>query len=171
MLYLVESMMDPDEFGVRYTSDPIPTIRSLRRTFPGGWAIVPEAFGGSANTEFEVLTGMSMCFLSQGSLAYRQYLRHPIPSLPRALKEAGYRGTAIQVDPKYFFARENAYHLLGFDDVRWLDESPGIQRATRNSWPSDAAVVDAILDVSRQAEPFFIFAFPASTHAPYNQET
>ena len=55
--------MDPYDFGVRYTSDPIPTIRSLRSSFPGGWVIVPEEFGGSVNTEFEVLTGMSMCFL------------------------------------------------------------------------------------------------------------
>ena len=171
VLYLVESMMDPDDFGVRYTSDPMPTMRSLRRTSPGGWAIVPEAFSGSVNTEFEVLTGMSMCFLAKGSLAYRQYLRRPIPSLPKALKDVGYRATAIQADPKYFFAREKAYDLLGFDDVRWVSEVPGIQRDGRNSWPSDAAVVDAILEVSRQAEPFFIFAFPASTHAPYNQGT
>ncbi len=171
VLYLVESMMDPDDFGVRYTSDPIPTMRSLRRTSHGGWAIVPEAFGGSVNTEFEVLTGMSMCFLPERSLPYRQYLRRPIPSLPRALKDVGYRATAIQADPKYFFAREKAYDLLGFDDVRWLNEAPGIQRAVRGSSPSDAAIVDAILEVSRQAEPFFIFAFPASTHAPYNQGT
>ena len=61
--------------------------------------------------------------------------------------------------------------LLGFDDVRWVSEAPGIQRDVRNSWPSDTAIVDAILEVSRQAEPFFIFAFPASTHAPYNQGT
>lgn len=171
VLYLVESMIDPDDFGVRYTSDPIPTIRSLRRTFSGGIVIAPEAFGGSANTEFEILTGMSMCFLPQWSVAYRQYLRHPIPSLPSALKRAGYRATAIQADPKFFFARERAYDWLGFDEVRWLDDVPGIQRAAHGSSPSDAAVVDAIIEVSRRAEPFFIFAFPSSTHAPYNQGT
>ena len=171
VLYMVESMMDPDDFGVRYTSDPIPTIRSLRGTFPGGWAIVPEAFSGSVATEFEVLTGMSMCFLPEFSHAYRQYLRHPIPSLPRVLKGAGYRATAIVADPKYFFARERAYDMLGFDDVSWLNEAAGIERAARGSWPSDAAIVDAIIEISRQPRPFFVFAFPSSTHSPYTEGT
>ena len=171
VLYMVESMMDPYDFGVRYTSDPIPTMRSLRGTFPGGWAIVPEAFGGSVSTEFEVLTGMSMCFLPELSLAFRQYLRHPIPSLPRALKESGYRTTAVVADPKYFFTRERAYDMLGFDDVRWLYEAAGIERAARDPSPADAAIVDAIIEISRQPGPLFVFAFPASTHAPYTHGT
>ena len=72
-------------------------------------------------------------------------------------------------DPKYFFTRERAYDLLGFDEVRWLNETAGIERTARDSSPSDAASVDAIIEISRQARPFFAFAFPASTHAPYTQ--
>ena len=171
IIYLVESLMDPNDLGLHYTSDPIPTIRALRRFFPGGYAIVPEEFGGSANTEFEVLTGMAMCFLPRWSLPYRQYLRRPIPSLPTLLRRLGYTATAVQPDPKYFFNRERAYRLLAFDNVIWLDNLPGVERAAGNNWPSDNAVVDAVIRATQQSEPAFIFAFPASTHSPYSQGT
>ena len=171
IVYLVESLMDPDDLGLRYTSDPIPTIRALRKTYPSGYVIVPEEFGGSANTEFEVLTGMTTCFLPRWSLPYRQYLRRPIPSLPMLLRQLGYTTTAVQPDPKYFFNRERAYRLLGFANVVWLDELSGVERAAGSTWPSDRAVVDAVILASKGLQPSFIFAFPSSTHSPYNRGT
>ena len=168
IVYLVESLMDPADLGVKYTSDPIPTVRALRRAQVGGYGIVPEEFGGSANTEFEALTGMTTSFLPEGSVAYRLYLRQPIPSLPRALASLGYATTAIQADPKHFYNRERAYDLLGFDSVVWLGDDPSVERDPRGWWPSDRALVDAVIRTSRAAHPFFVFAFPSSTHFPYN---
>jgi arylsulfatase A-like enzyme len=159
--------MDPDDLGLHYTSDPIPNIRALRKAHISGYGIVPERFGGSANTEFEVLTGMTMSFLPEGSLPYRQYLRHPIPSLPRALRSLGYTTIAIQADPKDYFDRERVYDLLGFDRVVWLNEVPGVERG-RGGWPSDKAVVEAVIQASQGAQPVFAFAFPSSTHSPYS---
>jgi len=129
---------------------------------------VPERFGGSANTEFEVLTGMAMAYLPDGSLPFRQYIRHPIPSLPRLLGELGYSTTAIQADAKYYYNREQAYDLLGFENVVWLNDSAGAERAARPGWPSDRAVVNAVIDATRGHRPFYVFAFPSSTHSPYN---
>lgn len=71
IIYLVESLMDPDDLGLRFTSDPIPNIRALRRTHGVSYGITPEQFGGSANTEFEALTGMSMALLPTGSVPYK----------------------------------------------------------------------------------------------------
>ena len=171
IVYLIESLMDPDDLGLRYTSDPIPTIRALAKTNPSGYVIVPEEFGGSANTEFEVLTGMTTCFLPRWSLPYRQYLRRPIPALPMLFRQWGYRTTAVQPDPKYFFNRERAYRLLGFGNVVWLDEFPDVERAAGSTWPSDRAVADAVILASQGLQPAFIFAFPSSTHSPYNRGT
>jgi hypothetical protein len=168
IIYLVESLMDPTDLGIRYTSDPIPNLRALRARHASGYGIVPGRFGGSANTEFEVLTGMASSFLPEGSVPYRQYVRQPIPSLPRALRGLGYATIAVQADPKYYYNRERVYDLLGFDRVMWLRKAPGVERAARGDWPSDQAVVRAIIQASQVAQPFFIFAFPSSTHGPYN---
>jgi len=113
IIYLVESFMDPDDLGFRLTSDPIPNIRALRQTHGVSYAIVPGQFGGSANTEFEVLTGMTMAFLPGGSVPYKRYLWRPIPSLARVLRDIGYSTVAIQADPKFYFRRERAYDVLG----------------------------------------------------------
>jgi hypothetical protein len=171
VLYMIESFMDPDDLGLHYTSDPIPNVRALRRANIGGYGIVPEDFGGSANSEFEALTGMATSFLPEGSVAYRLYLRHPVPSLPRALGALGYETTAVQADPKYFYGRETVYRLLGFDRVAWLREAAGVERAPRGWWPSDKAVVQAVIQASQGARPFFVFAFPSSTHSPYDRGT
>src|SRR5262249_14567303 len=168
IVYMVESFMDPDDLGLHYTSDPIANIRALRKAHISGYGIVPERFGGSANTEFEALTGMTRSFLPEGSLPYRQYLRRPVPSLPRALRSFGYTTIAIQADPKYYYDRERVYGLLGFDRVVWLHEAPGVERAPRGRWPSDKAVVEAVIQASQGTQPFFAFAFPSSTHSPYN---
>ena len=167
VVYVVESLVDPYDLAWRYTADPMPTVRALRDTATGGYGIVPDRFGGSASTEFEALTGMTRAFLPEGSVPYRQYLRRPVPSLPETLHRLGYRTTAVQADPKYYYDRERAYGLLGFDRVVWLDETPGVERAIRGHWVSDTAVVDAVIRASRDASPFFVFAFPTSTHSPY----
>jgi hypothetical protein len=168
ILYLVESFMDPQDLGLQYSTDPLPNLRALQSTHSGGHAIVPEEFGGSANTEFELLTGMSTAFLPVGSLPYRQYLKHAIPSLPLTLGKAGYATTAIQADHRYYYDRERVYRLFDFTRVLWLREVPDVERAPRGGWPSDDAAVKAIVQASRGAHPFFIFAFPSSTHSPYN---
>jgi Sulfatase len=167
IIYMIESFMDPDDLRVRFTSDPIPNIRALSRSHIGGHAVVPEEFGGSANTEFEALTGMATSFLPGGSVAYRQYLSRPIPSLPSTLRGLGYTTSAVQADPKHFYSRERAYRLLGFDRVVWLGDDPDVERDPRGWWPTDRAVVDAVIEASRHHRPFFVFAFPSSTHFPY----
>jgi hypothetical protein len=168
IIYLVESFMDPADLRLQFTSEPIPHFRSLRRTSSGGYAIVPERFGGSANTEFELLTGMSRSFLPEGSLPYRQYLRDGAASLPCVLKRLGYVTIALQADPKYYYDRPRVYNLLCFDEVFWLHDTPGVERSPRGGWPTDRAVVDRLLRESRRTRPFFAFVFPSSTHSPYN---
>jgi phosphoglycerol transferase MdoB-like AlkP superfamily enzyme len=40
----------------------------------------------------------------------------------------------------------------------------------RRRGPSDEAVVDTIISLSNEATPFFVFAFPNSTHSPYEED-
>ncbi|HKH91997.1 MAG TPA: LTA synthase family protein [Gemmatimonadaceae bacterium] len=171
VIYLVESLMDPNDLGLRFTSEPMPNLRALQREQVGGYGIVPETFGGSANGEFEVLSGMTTSFLPTRSLAYRQYVRHPIDALPRTLRDMGYASIAVTAGPRYYYDRERVYPLLGFERTDWLFGAPGIARGDRGNWPPDDAVVDAVIKASEQKRPFFVFAFPASSHAPYDYGT
>jgi hypothetical protein len=168
VLYLVESLMDPNDLGMRFTSEPMPNMRQLGAEQVHGRAIVPREYGGSGNTEFEILTGMTNAFLPAGSIPYRQYVRGPLGALPRVLRDRGYATTSVQADPRYYYDRERVYPLLGFDQSLWLHDEPVRDRAPRGWWPSDNSIVDAVIEASERSRPFFVFAFPSSTHSPYN---
>ncbi len=168
IVYLIESFMDPRDLGFPFTSDPIPTVRALSGTHPSGYAIVPGAFGGSGNTEFELLTGMSMFFMPSRSIPYKQYLKREIPSLPCFLRTRGYRTAAIYADPSTFYNRLEACRYLCFDEIAWLHADPTVARDATGVWPSDDALVDRIIDTAQEGTPFFVFAFPSSTHHPYS---
>jgi hypothetical protein len=169
VLYLVESLMDPNDLGMRFTSEPMPNMRRLGAEQVHGRAIVPREYGGSGNTEFEILTGMTNAFLPTGSIPYRQYVRGPLGALPRVLNDLGYATTSVQADPRYYYDRERVYPLLGFDRSLWLHDEPVKDPAPRGWWPSDNSIVDAVIEESERSRPFFVFAFPSSTHSPYDE--
>lgn len=168
IIYMLESFIDPENLGWHYTVDPLPEFHLLEKVSINGHAYVPEEYGASATTEFEVLTGMSTIFYPYRTLPYRQLVLNQIPSLPKFLKNHGYRTIAVQADPKNFYNREKAYSLMGFDEVVWLNENPNVERAAQGVWVSDRAIVESVIRASEQSHPFFIFAFPSSTHSPYH---
>lgn len=171
VIYLVESLMDPNDLGLHYTAEPMPNFRAIAAEQVHGRAIVPDEFYASASTEFELLTGMSATFLPTGSIPYRQFVHRPLPALPRALRDLGYASIAIEAGPPNYYDRARVDPLLGFERTVWPYEMPNVKRADRGRWPSDDAMVDAVIEAAERARPFFVFAFPASTHSPYNRGT
>jgi hypothetical protein len=145
----------------------MPHFRATAAEQVHGRAIVPYAFGGSAETEFELLTGMSTSFLPTGSIPFRQYIHRPLPALPRLLHDIGYASVAVQAGPRSYYDRERVEPLLGFDRTIWPYGAAGVEVAERQRWPSDDAIVDSVIATSEQSRPFFVFAFPASSHSPY----
>jgi phosphoglycerol transferase MdoB-like AlkP superfamily enzyme len=170
IMYVIESFMDPMDLGVRYTSDPVPTFHAICRNNSSGRIVVPVFGGASANTEFELLTGLSMYFLPSSSCPYRQSISRDIPSLPRALHQNGYRTMAIVADPPYLFNRTAVFGHLGFD--RWLFPAtdPNVPRSPSPEFAADDAIADAVIAASRGSSPFFIYAFPSGSHFPWDYD-
>ncbi len=168
VVVVVESLMDPRDFPFRLDEDPLSCLRSLEEEGRRGRFLSPSFGSQSSSTEFELLTGMSMAFLPAGAMPYRQYVWRDLPSLPRLLGKLGHRVKAVIVDPREYFDRPISYPRLGLDDVDWLDDRRGVERDVTGRYPSDDAVIDAILAMDDGATPFFAFAFTNATHAPYD---
>ena len=168
IIYLVESLVDPRDLGLKFTSEPIPSLRAAMAGHASGHAVVPGLFGGSANSEFELLTAMSMSFLPERSCPFNQYIKRDLPTLPRLLKQQGYRTVAVHVDVPSLYNRREVYPHLGFDKIRWLSEENRQSKDVQGLSVSDDAVVDALIEESEGERPFFAFAFPSSTHCPYD---
>ncbi len=168
IILLVESFMDPLDLKVPFTADPIPTFHALGRKFTSGKVVVPVFGGTSANTEFEILTGLSLYFLPDSSCPYRQYLNHDIPSLPRLLRSYGFRTAAVLADPPYLFSRETVLPHLGFDSWNFPEADPKTPRTPDDEFASDQAIIDAIIRTSQGGSPFFILGFTGGTHYPWD---
>jgi phosphoglycerol transferase MdoB-like AlkP superfamily enzyme len=169
ILYLIESFTDPLWFGYEYTEDPIPQFRALCSKSPEIVALAPGFGGGSANAEFELLTGLPVALLPPNRVPYVQDVWRRVPSIPWALKALGYRTSAIHAGRLRFYNIDRVYPLLGFDRLMSVKES-GVELDASGRYGRDDAVVDEILRIVRRESPAFIFAFPASTHWPYDYD-
>ena len=168
IIYVIESFMDPLDLGLRFTSDPIPNFRAISRKYSSGKIVVPVFGGTSANTEFELLTGLSMSFLAASSCPYRQYVTRDIPSLPRTLRGYGYRTFAIPADPPYLFNHKSVFNHLGFDHWLFPEADPKTLRSPDDEFAADSAIADAVIAASREGSPHFIFAFTGGSHFPWD---
>ena len=120
VVVLSESFGDPTEFkGIHLTADPIPfTHRVMERT-PSGTMLAQKFGGGTANMEFEVLTGMSMSeFAPQLAIAYQMLVPAyaSFPSAVERFEHLGHDAIAIHPFTTQMYRRASVYPLLGFDE-------------------------------------------------------
>jgi len=169
IIIMNEAFWDPTLLsGITYSQDPIPTIRKIRNEGTSGWLLAPGYGGGTANTEFEVLTGNSMSFLPSGSMAYQQYINKPLESMASYLKGTGYATIAIHPYQKWFWDRENVYPYLGFD--QFISDEDFIDPHKRGQFISDMETSDEIIRQyeKHKGKPFFNYTVTMQNHGPYN---
>lgn len=166
VIYMAESLWDPTQLGVSLTGDPLPFLRGLMATHTSGHLISPTFGGGTANAEFELLTGMSASFVPDGSFPYQHYVLKPVEALPSLFRGAGYHTAAIHPFHAWYWSRDVVYPLLGFDEFQSLSEFPGAR--LEGPWVSDEALVDRILAQLDKPRPQFVMAITMSTHGPYS---
>ena len=77
MFVQLESYFDPTEVEwLTFSADPIPNLtESVSANYSSGYFKAPSVGAGTANTEFEVLTGMSMRFFGPGEYPYKTYVK------------------------------------------------------------------------------------------------
>ncbi|WP_438866283.1 LTA synthase family protein [Pseudomonas sp. L1(2025)] len=160
-----ESFWDPTKLpGVSFSSDPMPTVRLLQK----GEVFSPVYGGGTANVEFEALTGFSNAFLPTGSLPYQQYIARNTPSIIWALKNIGYRSVAVHPYHRWFWNRDLVYSKLGFDRFVSIDELP--KNNNKGLFFSDEQLSREIIKIMDETDqPTFLFAVTMQNHGPYEK--
>ena len=75
----LESYIDPSMIqGLELSEDPVPNWTALKEAYSSGYLTVPVVGAGTANTEFEVLTGMSSRFFGPGEYPFQTCLKDQI---------------------------------------------------------------------------------------------
>ncbi len=150
---------------VQFATDPLPTLHKLQRESASGTLYSPTFGGGTANTEFELLTGHSMRFLPYGSVPYQQYVRREVDSLPRIFASQGYRTRAVHIFHRWFWERETVYQYLGIERFVTME---GLQITGQGFYPPEENLTREMQNVIEESEqPLFLFAIGVEAHGPY----
>jgi len=165
----LESFMDMDDIeGAEFSADPTPNFHKLLKENPNGLLYVPTIGGGTANVEFEVMTGLNMDFFGAGEAPFNTVLEDmTCESIAHNLRENGYYTSALHNNTGFFFSRNRVYANLGFDRFDSL-EYMLYPKYDPRGWCDDSVLVNeikTIMDGSEQRD--LVFAISVESHGKY----
>ncbi len=149
----LESFMDVSRLkNITFSEDPTPFFSELKERYTSGLLQVPTIGAGTANTEFEVITGMSQYDFGTGEYPYKSFLqKRACESLPHILRSYGYTSHAIHNHTGTFYERNDAYASLGFDTFVPVEYMQNVER-TDLGWAKDAVLTGEILSCLASSE-------------------
>ena len=168
----LESFFDPSEVEFFTTSeDPIPNFRKLMQNYSTGYFKVPSVGAGTANTEFEVLTGMNLRYFGPGEYPYKTVLKYQTAeSAATALENFGYGTHALHNNGGNFYSRADVFNNIGFDTYT-SKEFMNILQVTENGWAKDDILTQHILNAMDSTEQQdFVFGITVQGHGDYPEE-
>ena len=141
----LESYFDVSEAEFFTTSkDACPNLRSMFENYSSGYFKVPSVGAGTANTEFEVLTGMNLRYFGPGEYPYKTYVKENVcESVATALSSLGYGTHALHNNGGNFYSRARVFNNMGFDSFT-SKEFMNILQKTENGWSKDDILLCAL---------------------------
>lgn len=171
---LLESFVDPKEVNfLNLSENPVPNFDNLYNNYSSGYLTVPVVGAGTANTEFEILTGMGMQFFGLGEYPYKTVLKsNSCESIASDLgSNLGYGTHVVHNNGGNFYSRANAFSQMGFDSFT-SKEMMNIQEYTPlGTWPTDDILVGEVekaLDSTEQQD--FVYTITVQGHGAYPAE-
>ncbi len=168
----LESYFDVEEAEFFTTSeDACPNLHAMYDQYSSGYFKVPSIGAGTANTEFEVLTGMNLRYFGPGEYPYKTVLKNQVSeSAATALTKLGYGAHALHNNGGNFYSRARVFNNIGFDSYT-SKEFMNILQMTENGWAKDDILIQHIMDAmdsTRQQD--FVFGISVQGHGDYPEE-
>lgn len=165
----LESFVDPTLFKtVEFSGDPIPNFRQLMKDYSSGTLTVPAVGAGTANIEFEVMTGMSVKFFGPGEYPYKSIMREvTCEAAPYDLKTLGYSAHAIHNHRGAFYGRNKVFANMGFDTFTSLEYMNNVMKTPKN-WAKDGLLTEEILDAMGSTKGSdYVYTISVQGHGKY----
>jgi hypothetical protein len=174
VMVLSESFSDPTALhGLHVPQDPIPFTRRLMQgpDAIAGSMLAQNVGGGTANMEFEALTGMSAsAFPAQLRVPY-QMVVPSYSSFPSAVAWAtstGHKAVALHPFSTEMYRRRDVYRTFGFDDFLYDDTMHAPTRIGHDAYISDASAFAEVEHTLRtEWAPVFMNVVTMQNHMPY----
>ena len=137
-------LSDSDAFAYSAADDPLPNLHALQQDTHciSGHVVVPGFAGGTANTEFDVLTGMQTNALSATTTSAFRAVNRNLDSVLRVFDGDGYHTAFYHPGDAWFYNRENVYRWLGAQETEFAEDMDAL--AYKGRWVTDAYMADYI---------------------------
>lgn len=180
ILIQLESFIDAKTIkGLTFSDDPAPVHTALREKYSTGSLEVPSFGGGTANTEFEILTGINLDKFGPGEYPYKTVLQEETcETMAYNLRELGYSAHAIHNHTGDFYDRDIVYPRLGFDSFQSIEYMTGYE-TTPYGWCRDKALTKEIMTALTHTDtdhgvkedtPRFVWTVSVQGHGAYPSE-
>ena len=169
----LESFFDPTLVNyLDISEDPIPNFRKLMEEYSSGYYKVPSVGDGTANTEFESITGMSLHYFGPGEYPYKSILKETTcESAPYVLKNLGYTAHAVHNNEANFYGRRSIFPNLGFDTFTSAEYMKDENQKNPLGWTKDSVLTDEIVKCLDSTEgPDYVYTISVQGHGDYPSE-
>ncbi len=168
----LESFIDPETVNyLELSEDPCPNFRKLFSEYSSGALTTPACGAGTANVEFEVLTGISVKFFGPGEYPYKSILTETTAeSLAYDLSSLGYSTHAIHNHRAVFYNRNKVFSNLGFDTFTSIEYMNNVAKTAKN-WAKDEVLTGCIMDALESTDTRdMIYTISVQGHGKYPTE-
>lgn len=180
IMILSETFSDPTRVpGVSFSLDPIPNIRNIKNTTTSGLMLSPGYGGGTANIEYQALTGLKLANFNDSLIVPYQQLvpnqNDPYSFNQIWMKKYGKNAsTAVHPFQQSMYLRNINYRKFGFSYLYTLDSKIPLEHTgciDRSPYVSDSEAYQSILDLlDRQQDSKssqFLQLVTMQNHMPY----
>lgn len=152
----------------QFSEDPVPNFTRLKQEFSSGYLTVPSIGAGTANTEFEILTGMNIKYFGAGEYPYKTILQTTTSeSMSFNLSELGYHSHAIHNNTGTFYDRHKVFQKLGFDSFSSIEYMNQVEY-NPVGWAKDKVLTTEIMKaLEADDEKDFVYAISVQAHGKY----
>ncbi len=128
--------------------------------------------GGTCNSEFEFLTGLTTAFLPSGVMVYQQYINDPLDSIATILKQQGYKTVAFHPGKPDSWRRDKIYPLLGFDTFL-TEKDMEDPTYMREAYVTDSSNYQEVIKLFEEKgdSKLFLFNVTIQNHGGYQLNT
>lgn len=168
----LESFIDPSNItSIETSKEACPNFRNLVNNYPSGQLTVPSCGAGTANVEFEVMTGISAKFFGPGEYPYKSVLKEKtMETLGYDLKSLGYSTHAIHNHRAVFYNRNTVFANMGLDTFTSIEYMSDVEKTPKN-WAKDNILTESMLDALNSTESRdMIYTISVQGHGKYPSE-
>lgn len=168
-----ESFVDLSILGeeIHTNIEILPYFDSLKENTIRGYALSSVMGGGTANSEYEFLSGNTMGFLPSGSIVYQQFIQEAPYTLIPYMEKLGYTTIATHPEDEKNWLRCSVYPKMSFEQQYFINDYPA--KNLMRDFISDQEMYEQIIkwyEAHEIDEGLFLFGITMQNHGFYDYE-